>query len=124
VFYSGLLSFVIALAVGPAAIRSLRRLKAGQQVREAGPKSHQGKSGTPTMGGVVMIAGIVLATLLTASPRSSDAFYLILTLIGFGLIGIVDDYLSITRKRSLGLKARHKLIAQGVVALAVVLHAL
>ncbi len=124
IFYSGLLSFVIALAVGPTAIRSLRRLKAGQQVREAGPKSHQTKSGTPTMGGVIMLIGIVLATLLTASQRSTEAFYLVVVLIGFGLIGVVDDYMSVTRKRSLGLKARYKLIAQCVIALAAALYAL
>ena len=123
-FFAGLLSFAVALLAGPAAIRALHRLKAGQTVRDAGPASHHKKSGTPTMGGVIMIAGVVVATLLAAPQRSSEALYLLLALIGFGLIGAVDDYAKVTRKRSLGLKARQKLALQLIVALPAVLYAL
>jgi len=120
-FFAGLFSFAVSLAVAPATIRALRRLKAGQNVRDAGPRSHSKKSGTPTMGGVIMIAGVVLATLFFARPRSPEAFPLLVAVIGFGLIGLLDDYMNVTKKRSLGLKARHKMLAQVVVAAAIVL---
>lgn len=124
VLFAGLSAFAIALLLGPGSIRFLARLKAGQQVRKDGPTTHQGKSGTPTMGGVIIIAGVVGGTLLFATPTSSVATYLLVTLIGYGLIGLADDFISVIAKRSLGLKARHKLIAQIVIALPIVLFAL
>ena len=87
-FYAGLLSFAVAVLIGPSTIAFLRRLKFGQQIRSAGPASHQAKAGTPTMGGVMIVAGAVVSTLLFAEPRSTEAIYLILATLGFCLIGL------------------------------------
>lgn len=122
--YASLLSFFIALLMGPATISLLARLKAGQQVRAAGPASHQAKSGTPTMGGVMIVAGAVVSTLVFATPQSPTATCLILATLGFCVIGLIDDLIIVVRKRSLGLRARTKLLAQVIVALFVAAYAL
>lgn len=116
-------AFLIAIVVGPTTIRLLQRLRYRQQVREDGPKTHLHKQGTPTMGGVIMIVALVVATLLFAGAGEPVLYALFVTL-GYGLIGVVDDLLSITTARSLGLKARHKLIAQTLVALVPALYVL
>lgn len=122
--YAGLCSFLIALVFGPSAIRFLGRLKAGQRVREAGPKSHVAKEGTPTMGGVIIVLATVAATMLFAEPRSSTAAHLLLAAVGFGLVGLLDDFLKVVMKRSLGLRAREKLAGQVLVAAVVALYAM
>lgn len=121
---AGIVSFALSLAAGPATIRALRRLRAGQQVREAGPKDHLKKTGTPTMGGVIMVAAATIATLLFATPGSEHAILLIAATIGFALVGLIDDFISVVMRRSLGLKARYKLMAQLFIAGVVTLYAL
>lgn len=121
--YAGLVSFAVAVAFGPATIAFLRRLKFGQQIRSAGPASHQAKAGTPTMGGVLIVAAALVATLLFAESKSPKATALILATLGFCLIGLIDDMIIVVRKRSLGLRARTKLLGQVVVALFVAAYA-
>jgi len=111
-----------ALAMGPVVLPLLRRLKAGQTIRAEMSAAHQAKAGTPTMGGLIFVLPAVIATLLFM-PRDTDALIraaiaLILTL-GHGLVGFLDDYIKVVLKRSLGLRAREKLLMQ--VALAAVL---
>lgn len=111
-----------ALALGPMVIPILRRLKAGQTIREEMAASHQAKAGTPTMGGLIFIIPAAIATLIFA-PRSGGGtarilIALALTL-GHGLVGFLDDYIKVVLKRSLGLRAREKLLMQ--VALAAIL---
>lgn len=120
---SALVAFLMALVMGPATIRFLHRLKYGQNVRSDGPKSHLSKQGTPTMGGVFIVIPFLVASLLF-STRSETLLYALFAIGGFTLVGAFDDALSIVSKRSLGLKARHKLIAQVIIALIPALYAL
>lgn len=120
---AGLVAFLISVIMGPATIGYLRRLKYGQNVREDGPQSHLKKQGTPTMGGVIIIAALLIAALLVA-PGSEALLYSLFAIGGYSLIGAADDLLKIVAKRPLGLKARQKLIAQIVVAFVPALYAL
>jgi len=104
-------SFVLAVLLSPLFIPLLRRLKFGQQVRVDGPESHLKKSGTPTMGGIIILAALTLAFLKFAD-RGHDYWALITACLGFGLIGFLDDYIKIAFKRSLGLTAKQKLLGQ------------
>lgn len=106
------------LAAGPAAIPKLRALKFGQSIREEGPKSHQAKSGTPTMGGVIIISGITLATCV-AAPMTADVLLALCMLLGHFVLGFLDDYIKVVKKRNLGLRAKQKLLGQIVIALLV-----
>lgn len=105
-------SFILAVIAAPLLIPLLRRMKFGQQVREDGPKSHLKKSGTPTMGGVVIVLAFTLAFLKFSPVKNTDFYVLLVATLGFGLIGFLDDYIKIVFKRSLGLTAKQKLIGQ------------
>ncbi|OXS62441.1 phospho-N-acetylmuramoyl-pentapeptide-transferase [Cohnella sp. CIP 111063] len=104
-------SFVLAVLIGPLFIPLLRRLKFGQQVRTDGPESHLKKSGTPTMGGIIILVALTIAFLRFAD-RGPQYWALIVGCLGFGLIGFLDDYIKIAFKRSLGLTAKQKLFGQ------------
>ncbi len=121
--FVGLLSFVLALVLGPLAIRVLTRLRLGQSVREDGPKSHLKKQGTPSMGGVIMLLALCLSLVVSGSLKGHIPMALFAVL-GFGVIGFLDDLLNVRKKKSLGLKARHKLLAQIAIAGTVALYAL
>jgi len=119
-------ALVIALAVGPRMIEGLRRYQIGQRVRTDGPQSHLQKSGTPTMGGVLILVAMVVATLLWADLSSRFIWILIASTLAFGAIGFYDDYLKLVVGNSKGLAARYKYLAQSLVALvaAYALHSL
>ncbi len=104
-------SFLIAVLLGPLFIPLLRRLKFGQQIRTEGPESHLKKSGTPTMGGIIIMIAVMIAFLRFAD-KSSEFWVLLTASLGFGLVGFLDDYIKIVFKRSLGLTARQKLFGQ------------
>lgn len=114
-----LVALAIALALGPIAIPMLRRLKFGQSIREEGPKSHQTKSGTPTMGGIMILIAITVASLIFVGGSREVWLALFITL-GHGVIGFVDDFIKVVLKRNLGLKARQKLLGQILMAVALV----
>ncbi|ETT29315.1 MULTISPECIES: phospho-N-acetylmuramoyl-pentapeptide-transferase [Paenibacillus] len=105
-------SFILAVIAAPLLIPLLRRMKFGQQVREDGPQSHLKKSGTPTMGGVVILVAFTLAFLKFSAVKNTDFYVLLVATLGFGLIGFLDDYIKIVFKRSLGLTARQKMLGQ------------
>ena len=109
-------SALVVLLSGPIVIPALRRLKFGQSIRGEGPKSHQAKSGTPTMGGLMILAAIVLGTLFATGAEPSVLMALFVT-IGHGLIGFADDYIKVVKKRNLGLRAKEKLFWQIIMAL-------
>ncbi|MGI6673512.1 MAG: phospho-N-acetylmuramoyl-pentapeptide-transferase [Limnochordia bacterium] len=121
--FSGLLAFAFSLVFGPAVIRRLQRLKVGQVIRSDGPKTHQAKAGTPTMGGVLIVLCTVAAILLTARPLTDSTVIMLLSTVGFGLIGFLDDYIKVVAKRSLGLRAREKLVGQFGLAALVAIYA-
>src|SRR5690554_6497446 len=112
-FAAGLTSFALVVLAGPPVIRFLKKVKAGQNVRTDAPLTHHVKSGTPTMGGVLILAGL-LAGVIAGLGRSWDPAlrWALLITFGFGLIGLIDDLLIIIHRRSLGLKARYKLFFQ------------
>ncbi len=112
---AALIAALVVLFSGPAAIPLLHRLKFGQSIRTEGPASHQKKSGTPTMGGIFMIAGIVIATAVRAD-WTTEIFLALFILLGHFLLGFLDDYIKVVKKRNLGLKARQKLLGQIIIA--------
>ncbi len=114
IIMSVIISFAISVALGPFVIPFLRRLKVGQTVRDEGPKSHLKKSGTPTMGGILILISVVVTSLFYVKDYPKIIPILFLTL-GFGLIGFLDDYIKVVLKRSMGLRAWQKMALQIVV---------
>lgn len=108
-------AFLVALAVSPAAIPFLHKLKFGQEIREEGPSWHQKKSGTPTMGGVIFIAAIIIASVIFLHDDFKTMMVLYLS-VSFGIIGFIDDYIKVVKKRNLGLTEKQKLTLQIIVA--------
>ncbi|MGC4375544.1 phospho-N-acetylmuramoyl-pentapeptide-transferase [Fictibacillus sp. Mic-4] len=114
-----LASFLIAVISSPFFIPFLRRLKFGQSIREEGPKSHQKKSGTPTMGGIIIVLAAVIATYvmnLKFFNVSSKTYLLLFVTIGYGLLGFLDDFIKVVKKRNLGLTSKQKLLGQLIIA--------
>ncbi|MEW6325838.1 MAG: phospho-N-acetylmuramoyl-pentapeptide-transferase [Nitrospirota bacterium] len=114
--YAVLTALAISFLFGPALIRLLQRYQIGQQIREEGPKSHQRKAGTPTMGGILMVVSLLLATLLWADLMNVYIWLAMLVVAGFGAVGFLDDYLKSIRRRSEGLTPRLKFGLQAIVA--------
>ena len=109
-----LISFAVTIILCPIVIPFLKRLKFGQYIRGEGPQSHQKKSGTPTMGGIIILVSIVVTCLFYIKDNPSITPILFVTL-GFGLIGFLDDYIKIVMKRNLGLRAWQKMLGQLIV---------
>jgi phospho-N-acetylmuramoyl-pentapeptide-transferase len=117
--YASLTALLISLMLGPWLIARLRDFQIGQQIREEGPKSHQKKAGTPTMGGVLIVVSIILPTLLWANLRTRYVWLAVLATFAFGAVGFADDYIKIVQRRSLGLTAREKMGFQTLVAISI-----
>ena len=118
---ASLTALFIAFLVGPALIRALARLRAGQPIREVGP-AHQSKAGTPTMGGLLILLSLVVSTLLWANLTNRLVWIVLGVTVLYGVLGFIDDYQKVTKKRNeAGLSARAKLAAQLLIALAVAL---
>src|ERR1700720_1507655 len=100
---ASLTALLITLVLGPWVIRRLRDLQIGQFIREEGPRSHQAKAGTPTMGGILIVAAAIVAPLLWADLSNSNVLLACFVMLGFGAIGFADDYIKVVQKRSLGL---------------------
>ena len=110
----------VVLLLGPFCIPLLHRLKFGQSIRTEGPASHQKKSGTPTMGGLFLIAGITVGTLY-AAPLSTEIILALFIMLGHFVLGFLDDYIKVVKKRNLGLKARQKLLGQLIISVVTIL---
>jgi phospho-N-acetylmuramoyl-pentapeptide-transferase len=123
--FASLTALFMGLIIGPAIIRQLREFQIGQYIREEGPSGHHKKAGTPTMGGVLIVIGIVVPTLLWADLSNPYIWLAIFATVAFGAIGFVDDYIKVVHRRNLGLQGRTKLLLQflaaGAVALVLVL---
>jgi phospho-N-acetylmuramoyl-pentapeptide-transferase len=117
--FASLTALFLCIALGPWLISRLRQFQIGQYIREEGPKSHQKKAGTPTMGGVLIIISIVVPTLLWADLTYGYVWIAIGALVAFGWIGFLDDYAKVTRRRNLGLSGKRKLVYQFSAALGV-----
>lgn len=120
-----IISLILTIILTSKSIPLLRNLKAGQSIREEGPKSHFSKTGTPTMGGVVFIAVASIMSLLatmvlapfTTQIRFLTTISIIGVFVGFGIVGFIDDYLKVKKKQNLGFNSLQKLIAQIIVSL-------
>jgi phospho-N-acetylmuramoyl-pentapeptide-transferase len=115
--YAAVTALFITFLLGPKLITMLRRFKAGQVVRNDGPSSHLSKSGTPTMGGVLIVISLSFAVLLWQDVHNRFTWIALASLLGFGLIGFFDDYLKIFRNNSEGLHGRFKFSAQTLLSL-------
>ncbi len=120
ILFGGGLSLLISLIGTRYAIRVLSRRGYGQEIRDDGPTTHHSKRGTPTMGGIVIILatviGYALAKVITGQMPSASALLLMFLFVGLGLVGFLDDFIKISRQRSLGLRSRAKFIGQTLVA--------
>src|SRR5579884_270540 len=112
-------ALLIALLIGPYVIQKLRDFQIGQYIREEGPKSHQKKSGTPTMGGVLIAIAILLPTVLWSDPANPFVWIAVFATLAFGAVGFADDYIKVVKRRNLGLTARAKLAGQALAAIVV-----
>ena len=116
---ASLTALLIFVLLGPWFIARLRKFQIGQHIREDGPQSHQKKAGTPTMGGLLICAAIVISTLLWANLREPAVWVALTGLVSFGAIGFWDDYAKVKRKRNLGLTARQKFALEVLAAMLV-----
>lgn len=123
-FQDGLLvalagAFLLTAVLSPVFIPYLRKLKFGQSIREEGPQWHQVKSGTPTMGGVMFLTAIVMVTLTISAAYqtvTANVMMLLIVTVFFGLLGFMDDYIKVVKKRNLGLTSKQKLAGQIVIS--------
>lgn len=116
--YASLTALLICFFLGPWVIKTLARKQIGQHIREEGPKTHHKKAGTPTMGGTLIIFSIVVSTLLWTDLTNFYVWIVLLVTIGYSLIGFIDDYLMLIKKRSKGLSTRSKILMQSLLAIA------
>jgi len=114
---ASLTALFLVLVLGPWMIERLRLFQIGQYIREEGPQSHRSKAGTPTMGGVLILVGILVPTLLWADLTNRNVWIVMLATLAFGAIGFWDDYMKVAQRRNLGLTARRKLALQLLVGL-------
>ncbi|HLP82543.1 MAG TPA: phospho-N-acetylmuramoyl-pentapeptide-transferase [Nitrosomonas sp.] len=112
-------ALIISFIIGPMMIRKLTTYKIGQSVRDDGPQSHLVKSGTPTMGGALILMSMVLTTILWADLSNHYIWVVLLTTVGFGVIGWIDDYRKVVYRNPKGLSARAKFFWQSVIAMVV-----
>jgi len=115
------IAFLITVLLSPLFIPFLRRLKFGQSIREEGPKSHQKKSGTPTMGGVMIVLSVIITSLIMSAKINNgtisyETWLLVFVLFGYGLIGFLDDFIKVAMKRNLGLTSKQKMAGQLIIA--------
>jgi phospho-N-acetylmuramoyl-pentapeptide-transferase len=110
--FASLTALMIALFIGPYVIQKLREFQIGQYVRDDGPQSHLKKTGTPTMGGVLIVIAILLPTVLWSDPANPFVWIAVYATLAFGAIGFADDYIKVVKRRSLGLTARAKIVWQ------------
>ncbi len=116
IIFAAVIAFLLNIVISPFVIPILHRIKFGQNVRDDGPQTHLKKAGTPTMGGIIILTSIVLTSLLFVYDNPELQSVLFVTL-GFGIIGFLDDYIKVVKKRSLGLTASQKIIGQLIVTI-------
>ncbi len=115
-----LVSFALSMIAGPFIIPWLKRLKVGQTINQFGPRSHQGKQGTATMGGLVFIFASTVTALIMGVWKDAGGYFLlfeILTMLAFAFIGFADDYVKVVKRRSVGLTPVQKMVPQALIAL-------
>lgn|SRR5574341_1046946 len=114
--YAAMTALLISLLFGRKLINALKSWNIGQQIREEGPQAHIAKRDTPTMGGLLIIASVIVSTLLWARLSSVYVWVTVIATLAFGAVGFFDDYLKLVKRRSLGLTGRQKLLFQFIIA--------
>ena len=114
--WAAITALVISLIFGPRMIAKLRQFQIGQQIREEGPRTHESKRGTPTMGGVLILLSVAISTLLWSDLSVAYAWIAVGATLAYGTIGFWDDYLKVRRRHNLGLTGRQKLALQFIAA--------
>jgi phospho-N-acetylmuramoyl-pentapeptide-transferase len=117
--YASLTAMFLALVFGPWLIRRLRELQIGQYIREEGPQQHKKKAGTPTMGGVLIVLSTAVPVLLWADLTNAFVLMALFALIGFSVIGFIDDYAKVAKKQNLGLTSKRKFLLQVLLSMVV-----
>ena len=112
--FAVVLAFAICVILSPILIPVLHRIKFGQYIREEGPESHKVKSGTPTMGGIIILLSALVASLFFVKGNS-DLVAVVLVTLGYGIIGFIDDFIKVVLKRNLGLRAWQKIVLQLII---------
>src|SRR6187455_421185 len=115
--FAALTALLISFILGPWLIERMRQIKLGQYIREEGPKSHQQKAGTPTMGGILINVAILIPTILWADIYNPYIWIILFVTFAYGAIGFIDDYRKLAKKRNLGLTTKEKFGMQFGVAL-------
>ena len=115
--YASLTAFLLCFLLGPWMIRKLSEMQIGQYIRDDGPKTHLDKAGTPTMGGTLILLSVVVSILLWSDLTNYFVWITLFVVVGYGLVGFLDDYLMLVKKRSKGLSVRSKLMFQALIAL-------
>jgi phospho-N-acetylmuramoyl-pentapeptide-transferase len=113
---AGVTALLVSFILGSLVIRLLKKNQIGQEIRPEGPQSHLAKKGTPSMGGILIIGSTVIPTLLWGNLENAYVWIGMATMLGFGAVGFLDDYLKVTRHRSLGLRGRSKILLQVILA--------
>jgi phospho-N-acetylmuramoyl-pentapeptide-transferase len=119
--WAAITAMLISLLLGPRMIRMLKQFQIGQQIREEGPRTHQSKRGTPTMGGILIILSIVTSTLLWANLSVGYVWIAVASTVAFGAIGFSDDFFKVKHRQNLGLTGKQKLLLQFTAALLVMM---
>src|SRR5215475_8582081 len=114
--YASLTAMFLSFVFGPYLIRQLREMQIGQFIRDEGPKDHQKKAGTPTMGGVLIVLSTLIPSLLWADLRNRFVLLVMFALVGFATIGFIDDYAKVAKKQNLGLTSKQKFLLQVLVS--------
>jgi phospho-N-acetylmuramoyl-pentapeptide-transferase len=117
-----IVAFVITAILGPITIPILHKIKAGQSIREEGPEAHKVKAGTPTMGGIMIIASVIITCISIGHGLNADMGILLVSFLLCGLIGFCDDFVKVVKKRNLGLTALQKLIFQIIIAVIIAVY--
>ncbi len=117
--YASITAMLISLLFGGRLVEALKKWNIGQQIREEGPQAHMAKAHTPTMGGLLIIASVIISTLMWARLNGLYIWITILATLGFGAIGFADDYIKLVKRRSLGLTGKQKIAFQLLIAMAV-----
>jgi phospho-N-acetylmuramoyl-pentapeptide-transferase len=116
ILIAGIASLLLCMFLGPKSIEFLRRREFGQQIREEGPAGHQGKAGTPTMGGLIICVAVAVPFLILGNHQA-DALAVFGTMLASGALGFIDDWTKVSKKRSLGVSGKRKLLVQAVISL-------
>ncbi len=116
---AGITALLVSFIFGPWLIRTMKKYQIGQEIRPEGPQSHYAKKGTPSMGGILIVGSTIIPTLLWGNLGNIYVWLGMVTMVSFGAVGFWDDFLKIRRRRSLGLRARNKIIIQSILAAAI-----